>query len=447
LPDLTESTFDILITGIGGTGVVTIGALLGMAAHLEGKGVIVLDQTGLAQKGGAVTTHVRVGARPDAVRGTHIPDGRADLLLGCDLVVSAGNDILRLTAPGRTRAVVNLHETVTAEFTRQSRVYRFPGLRLRRCIEQQVGTEAASFIDANALATALLGDSIAANPFMLGYAWQKGLLPVSEEALLRAIELNGVAVELNKRAFLWGRHAAYNLDAVQRLTNPAAPPPPAESLEALVERRKHALTDYQNATYAARYEKLVQRVAVAESSRAPGRSGLAEAVARNFFKLMAYKDEYEVARLMVGSGFLARVDAMFEGGRELRFHLAPPMLARRDPVTGHLRKREFGPWILPVFRVLARLRRLRGTALDPFGYTTERRTERQLIDDYEALMEEVAARLDSGNHGLAVELASIPDAIRGFGHVKTASLQDAKRREAELLATFRAPPHVAAAAE
>ncbi len=446
LPDITGRTCNILLTGIGGTGVVTIGALLGMAAHLDGRGVVVLDQTGLAQKGGAVTTHVRIAGDPETVRGTHIPDGAADLILGCDLVVAAGAEALRLARAGRTRAIVNTHQTVTAEFTRHSTFYRFPADDLCRAIGRAVGEPGEDFFDAVALATGLLGDAIAANPLLLGYAWQSGTLPVSEEALLRAIALNGVAVELNRLAFAWGRRAAHDMASVRRAAGLDVPPPAPETLAALVERRAAFLADYQDAAYAARYRRTVARAAEVARRQAPGRTGLAEAVARNLFKLMAYKDEYEVARLLTDAAFHRRLDAMFEGRRRVVFHLAPPILARRDPSTGHLRKRAFGPWVLPAFRLLARVRRLRGTALDPFGRTAERRAERALVAEYEALVEEFASRLDGDNHACALELAALPDAIRGFGHVKAASLDGAKARRAMLLTAFRAPAAPSAAA-
>ncbi|HET6518516.1 MAG TPA: indolepyruvate ferredoxin oxidoreductase family protein, partial [Geminicoccaceae bacterium] len=437
LPELREP-YDILVTGVGGTGVVTISALLGMAAHLEGKGCGALDQTGLAQKYGAVTSHVRIAARPADIHAVRIADGNADLLLGCDLVVSAGADALAKVRHGRTHAVINAHETPTAAFVRSPDLDFRTG-ELRGLIADAVGRERASFVDATDLGLGLTGDAIAANVFLLGYAWQKGLVPVSREAMERAIELNGVAVDFNKRAFAWGRLAASRPEEVEALASRAAPEatgehePPARTFEEVVERRVRFLTAYQSRRYARKYREFVERVRAAERERTPGREGLGEAVARYLFKLMAYKDEYEVARLYTGTGFLDRVRNQFEGDYRLEFHLAPPALARRDPRTGHPRKRAFGPWVLRAFGVLTRFRFLRGTPLDPFGRAPERRTERRLIGEYRRTVDGLLADLNHDNHGLAVEIARIPEQIRGYGHVKERHLAEAKRREAELL--------------
>jgi len=293
-----------------------------------------------------------------------------------------------------------------------------------------------------ALATALLGDSIATNLFMVGYAWQKGLIPLSIEAIDRAIELNGVAVGANKKAMLWGRRAAHDVQAVEALAKPRQEPPSlhlSATPEEMIARRIAFLTDYQDAAYAARYQALVERVRAAETERAPGRAGLAEAVARYYFKLLAYKDEYEVARLYTNGEFVAKLRQQFEGNVRLRFHMAPPLLSRRDLETGHLQKREFGGWLFHAFRIAAKLRRLRGTPLDIFGYSAERRLERRLITDYEALIDEVLAGLTADNHRLAVDLASVPEHIRGFGHVKEQHLAQAMTHQAQLLALFRNP--------
>ncbi|MGF1608555.1 MAG: DUF6537 domain-containing protein [Kiloniellales bacterium] len=448
LPAL-DQPYGILVTGVGGTGVVTIGALIGMAAHIEGKGCSLLDMAGLAQKGGAVTSHVRLAATPEDIHAVRISAGGARLVLGCDLVVASGFEALSKVSSTNTTAVINSHETVTGDFTRNP-AYVFPGKRLRERIAEAAGEGRADFLDATRIATALMGDSIATNLFMLGYAWQKGLVPVSEAALHRAIELNGVAVEANKRAFLWGRRAAHDLPAVERAAQPKDEPQShhlSQSLDEMVARRVAFLTDYQDAAYAARYQALVERAKEVEASRTPGRSGLAEAVARYHFKLLAYKDEYEVARLFTETGFVEQIKAQFEGDAEVRVHLAPPLLAKRDLESGQLQKREYGPWMFRAFRLLAKLRWLRGTRLDIFGYTAERRHERQLIADYEALIEELLAGLGHDNHALALELAAIPDNIRGYGHIKEASIEAAKAHEAQLLAAFRNPAPTATAAE
>ena len=448
LPALDEP-YGILVTGVGGTGVVTIGALLGMAAHLEGKGCSVLDMAGLAQKGGAVVSHVRLAAAPEDIHAVRLSAGGARLVLGCDLVVAAGFETLSKMQPGATHAIVNSHQTITGDFTRNPDLH-FPSQQMHDLIREAVGEERVEYLDATRLATALLGNSIATNLFMVGYAWQKGLIPLSLEAMERAIQLNGVAVETNKAALLWGRRAAHDLAAVEALAKPRAEPRSHDlsgDLDELVARRVDFLTDYQDAAYAARYTALVERVRAAETARAPGMAGLAEAVARYYFKLLAYKDEYEVGRLFAAPEFAAKLGAQFEGDFKLHFHLAPPLFSRRDPETGHLIKREFGPWIFQAMKLLARLRGLRGTVFDVFGYSAERKRERRLIADYETLMDEVLGGLDTETHALAVELASVPEGIRGFGHVKERHLEVAEAHQSQLLQAFRNPETRKTAAE
>jgi indolepyruvate ferredoxin oxidoreductase len=437
-----DNPYGILVTGVGGTGVVTIGAIVGMAAHLEGKGFGALDMAGLAQKGGAVWSHLQIAAHPDDIKTVRLGSAGARLVLGCDMVVSASQKTMDTTRPGVTRMVVNTHQQMTGDFTRNVD-FKFPGPSLKRTITNGVGDAQAEFIEATRIATALIGDSIATNMFMLGFAYQRGLVPVSAEAIVKAIELNGAAVKMNQAAFLWGRRAAVDHAAVERLIAPKAAPDPSkrlsQSLDEVIQRRVEFLSDYQNAAYAERYRSLVERVRQTEAQKAKGLSGLTEAVARYSFKLMAYKDEYEVARLYTQTGFAQRIEAQFEGGYKLHFHLAPPLLAKRDPVTGELRKREYGPWIFTAFKLLARLRGLRGSALDIFGYTQERRTERQLISGYEQLIDEIVERLSPANHAVAVELAAIPEEIRGFGHVKLRNIETARAKQEKLLKQFRAP--------
>ena len=443
-----DAPYGILITGVGGTGVVTIGALLGMAAHLEGRGCAILDMAGLAQKGGAVVSHIRLAPQPEDIHAVRISAGGARLVLGCDLVVAAGFESLSKMTPGETHAIVNSQETVTGDFTRNPD-FHFPGQRLHELIAQASGGR-ADFLEATRIATALMGDSIATNLFMLGYAWQKGLVPLSKDAILTAIEVNAVAVEANQRAFLWGRRAAHDLAAVQAAAAPKAEPEShhlSQTLDEVIERRRRFLTDYQNAAYAERYLAMVETARGAESARTPGLDGFAEAVARYGFKLMAYKDEYEVARLFTEGNFEAKLRQTFEGDYKLHFHLAPPIVAEKDLESGRLKKKEYGPWIFTAFKLLARLRGLRGTPFDVFGYSAERRMERQLVRDYEALVDEVAARLEHDNHALAVALASVPERIRGYGHVKDAHLEAAKAQEAELLEALRTPQAAKSAAE
>ncbi len=440
--------YGILITGIGGTGVITLGALIGMAAHLEGKGGTVLDFSGLSQKNGAVMSHVRLAPGPEDLHAVRIAAGGAGLLLACDMVVAASPAALSRVEHGVTRAIVNSYLAPTAAFVVNPDI-DFETLAMQRALKAAAGDGGAEFLDGTGLATALMGDSIATNLFMLGYAVQKGLVPLGLAAIERAIELNAVAVESNKRTFAWGRLAAYDRAKVEALVRPVLPEEaaPAPGLAELVERRARYLADYQDAAYARRYRDAVAAVEAAERARGRGLSGLAEAVAKNLFKLMAYKDEYEVARLYTDGAFLRQLHRQFEGDFTLEFHLAPPLFAKRDPVTGAFQKSAYGSWVFDAFKLLARLKWLRGTRFDIFGVTAERRMERQLIADYQAVLNELCAALTPDNHALAVEIARVPEQIRGFGHIKWRNLVKAKEREASLLAAFRAPAARATAAE
>jgi indolepyruvate ferredoxin oxidoreductase len=444
-----EKPYGMLVTGIGGTGVITIGALLGMAAHIEGKGCTVLDSTGLSQKNGAVMSHVRIAATPEDIHASRIVPGAARLVLACDMVVAAGAEAFAAMEPGVTRAVVNSSVTPTAGFVSNNEI-DFQEAAMQRRIRDAVGADHADFVSATALATALLGDSIATNLFMLGYAFQKGLIPLSLESILQAIALNGVAVKMNQATFAWGRRAAadpsFVADAAQPTTR-AMPAAPLDDLGALVEHRAQLLTAYQNAAYAARYRGVVQSVAVVESGRLKGMGGLAEAVARTLYKLMAYKDEYEVARLYADPAFRRNLETQFEGKYRIEFNLAPPLLAKRDPATGHLIKQTYGPWLLTAFRMLAKFKWLRGTMLDPFGHTAERKMEQRLIGDYESLVRTMIASVTQENHALAIELAGAAERIRGYGHIKQQSMVQVKATEARLLARLQHAEPVLAAAE
>ncbi len=451
LPEIGQ-TYGIIVTGVGGTGIVTVGGILGMAAHLEGKGVGVIDMAGLAQKGGAVYSHMRIAERPEDIHAIRIAARGADLVIGGDIVVAGNKKVLAAVKPGRTAMVVNTSEFMPGDFTRNAD-FSLPTGRLRRAIEGAAGRERTHFVNASKLAAALFGSSLGQNIFMVGYAWQKGTIPISAAAIEQAIELNGEAVAMNKAAFAWGRRAAHDPAAVEALAKPAPGEEDgnrrlSQSFDETVARRAAFLTDYQDSAYARRYRTLVERVKNAEAAKTPGCGGLADAVARHLFKLMAYKDEYEVARLWSDGAFLKQLKNEV-GGENLRleFHLAPPLFARRDPATGLPRKTSFGPWMMRAFGILAKLKGLRGTAFDPFGYTKERRTERRLVADYEALLEEILARLAPENHAVAVGLAAIPEKIRGFGHVKARTLAAAKADEAALLERFRAaaPPLLKAA--
>ncbi len=446
-------TYDIIVTGVGGTGVVTIGGILGMAAHLEGKGVGVLDMAGLAQKGGAVYSHMRIAERPEDIHAIRIAAGHADLVLGGDIVVAGNKKVLAAVKHGKTEMVINLAEFLPGDFTRNAD-FSLPTERLKRTILADAGPEKTHFIDASRAAAALFGSTVGANIFMVGYAYQLGALPLAAASIMQAIELNGEAVAMNKAAFDWGRRAAADPSAIETLLKPSPDSGSdarrlSQSFDETVERRVAFLTAYQSARYARRYRSWVDKAKAAEAEFAPGRSGFAEAVARYLFKLMAYKDEYEVARLYSDGAFQRQV-ANELGGDNLRFHvhLAPPLFARIDKSSGEPRKMTFGPWMFTVFGVLAKFKFLRGTLLDPFGYSAERKTERALVRQYYTMLSEVLAKLTPENHHLAVGLAAIPEKIRGFGHVKQRHLKAAKADEAALFEQFRAgPPPLLKAAE
>ncbi|UTY56910.1 indolepyruvate ferredoxin oxidoreductase family protein [Massilia sp. erpn] len=435
-----EQPYNILINGIGGTGVITVGALMGMAAHLEGKGASVLDMTGMSQKNGSVTSHVKIATSPAHLRAQRIATGEADLILGCDMLTAGAADAVSKMRPGRTLAVVNLHEQPPGTFA-QNADWQYPVEEVRALISESVGAASnpgsVDFIDATKLATALMGDSIAANLFMLGYAWQRGRIPLSEASLLRAIEMNGVAVESNKRSFLWGRRAAVDLKRVEKVATPtqAIVVQMPQSLDAVIKKRIDFLTAYQDAAYAAKYAELVEQVRGKETALGLGNK-LSTAVAKNLFKLMSYKDEYEVARLYTDGRFVEQLKQQFEGDFSLKFNLAPPIFAKKD-AQGHLVKAEYGSWMWKTFQLLAKFKGLRGGALDIFGYTEERKMERALIVEYRELVADLLSRLGAGNHEQAVALAALPEKIRGFGHVKEKAVDAFREEKARLQAGFR----------
>ncbi len=438
-PALTHMPYSMIVTGVGGTGVVTISAVLGQAAYIESKGFGAIDMTGLAQKGGAVACHMRFAAAPDDIHAIRVGIAHADLILGCDLVVTASNKVLETVKPDQTAVVYSTHEMNVATFTLNPS-YKLPGGALARSIEDRVRRAPLFAIDAQRYAEKLFGDSIASNMFMLGYACQLGFVPVGAEAIEQAIELNGAAVDMNRNAFRTGRLAAHDIKAVDALM-PAESKPvaKAETLDGVIAHRKALLTAYQDAAYADRYEATVRTLAANERDKAGGRSGLALAAAKGLYKLMSYKDEYEVGRLYSAPEFKAALADQFAAHGRLEFHLAPPLLARRNKETGEPRKMTFGAWMLPVFGWLAKGKRLRGGAFDIFGMLAERRLERQMIVDYENLLAEVGQKLTPANHGLAIQLASNALDIKGFGHIKLKNYEHAKSREAKLLAQLSTP--------
>jgi indolepyruvate ferredoxin oxidoreductase len=432
---VAEKAWGIVVGGVGGTGVITIGQLLGMAAHLEGKGVVTQDAGGLAQKGGATWSHIQIANRPEAICTTKVDTAQADLVIACDAIVGAGKYTMSVMQPGRTFVALNTHGTPTAAFVRNAD-WQSPGARCEAVLRATVGADAVGAFDAEQAAEQLLGDSIYTNPLLMGYAWQRGCIPLAHAAIMRAIELNGVQVDNNKAAFEWGRRCAHDLASVQALfkAQQVIEFVRKPSLDEIVGKRVDFLTAYQDAAYAAQYRAFVDKVRAAEAPL--GGSALAEAVARYLFKLMAYKDEYEVARLHTDRAFTDRIASMFEGEYKLVHHLAPPAIAKKD-AQGHLVKEPFGPWMRSAFALLAKFKGLRGTAFDPFGRTPERKMERALIGEYRACVEELLKTLSADNRTLAAEIARIPEEIRGYGHVKERHLKAARVKWQALMQRWR----------
>ncbi len=435
--------YRILVTGIGGTGVVTVGALMSMAAHMEGKGVTVLDQAGLAQKGGAVTSHIHIAPTPEDISAVRIPAGRADLLIGCDMVVAGSYDSLAKLDVGIAKAVINSHPAPTMDFTLNPDA-PFPVQDTLDHIMQAVGEDACHLIEASEIATTLMGDAIATNLFMLGYAFQKGFVPITIQALEAAIELNGVAIEANKKAFAWGRKMAHDpefvLAEVEKLKGPVGIMTPSDDLQEMISRRSEFLNDYQNAAYAKQYENVISTV------RGAGNDELTKQAVKSLFKLMAYKDEYEVARLHTEAGFQQKIDRMMDGDYTVKYHLAPPLFAKKDN-DGHLKKAEYGPWVAKAFSKLAKFKFLRGTAFDIFGYTQERKDERKLITHFQGTISYVVEHLTPANIGIALELFELPMKVRGYGHVKEKAIAHYYAEHDHLMSLFKNPTEQPKAAE
>ncbi|SFU07142.1 indolepyruvate ferredoxin oxidoreductase family protein [Mesorhizobium sp. YR577] len=427
-----------IIDGVGGTGVVTVGAILGMAAHLEGKGCGMIDMAGLAQKGGSVFTHVRIAKTPEDINAIRVSAGKADLILGCDLVVSGAKKVLAAVREGHTIFVANTAEIMPGEFAR-SADFSLPTERLKKVIREAAGDNHAHFFDATRTATALFGNSLGANMFMLGFGFQHGGLPLSAEAVEKAIELNGEAVAMNIAAFRWGRRAAHEPEFVRGLVSQPGEAGGkreiAETLDDIIARRVEFLTAYQNAAYARRYSDRIAALRAAEAKASQGSTVVTEAAARNLFKLMAIKDEYEVARLYTDGSFLRQLTKQFQDYDRLEFHLAPPIMGRRT-TDGKPRKSSFGPWMMKGFRILAGLKGLRGSPLDVFSYTTERRMERALLARYEKDLDLIRTSLVAEKIEAATALASVPALIRGYGHVKAASATKAAGERERLVERF-----------
>jgi indolepyruvate ferredoxin oxidoreductase len=438
-PPLADA-YNVLITGIGGTGVLTVGSILGMAAHLDAKAASVMDITGMAQKGGAVVTHLRIGASKDKLFATRLWEESADLVIGCDLIVTTGQATLDLVRGETARIVVNDDVVPTAQFQSNQAIDLSQG-KLLNILVQRVGRDRVSSVPATSSAVRLLGDSIATNILMLGFAVQKGFMPISLAAIEQAIRLNGVAIEANLHALNWGRLAAHDPARLASMLAQAGgdetgEEPVSETLEQITARRIRHLTEYQNAAYAQSFADFVLKVRERESTNVPGSTAVTRAVAISLSKLMSYKDEYEVARLYSNGDFERRVQQQFAGNYTLKVHLSPPLFNPRDKVTGKPRKLAFGPWMFKVFKVLSRLKGLRGTRLDIFGYTAERRIERRLIEDYRKTIEGILPVLNRDNQALVASIAALPDTIRGYGHIKAESIEKYEAELSKLLASF-----------
>lgn len=441
-PPSLQTPWNIVVAGVGGTGVLTSAALIAMAAFIEGKGCATMNQTGLAQKFGAVVSHVRIANEQQQIKSVRIASGDADVLLGCDLVVAASRTALECVNSERSFAVINEAMQPTAEFVFDPDA-KMPDKELREAIDAEVGfdlggTAKTHYVNATELAHRLLGNTAYANLLLLGSAYQRGLLPVSGAALTRAIELNGVDVKKNIQAFNWGRYTIVDFEAVLALARlPAQPWQPLGDVDAIVDDRRARLIEYQDADYAQLYVERVEQVRRRELAL-NGHSNLllTKTIARNLYKLMAYKDEYEVARLFANARFRAEISENFSGDFKLKFHLSPPLFARIDPATGRPRKYAMPGWTQNVFSGLAKMKFLRGTPFDPFGFSEERRRERGWIDRYNSTLQIVLKKLTKDNRALAVELAALPEIIRGFGPVKLANMEKAEMLERELLARF-----------
>jgi len=439
LPSL-DKPFSILVTGIGGTGVVTIGALLGMASHLEDKGVSCLDVVGLSQKNGPVTSHLRIGKTPEDLHAVRIASQKADLILGCDIVTTAGMEALSKIAHGKTHLVVNNHVAPTSSFASNPN-QDLSSAGMEKALGDAAGEANSNFFPATKLAAALFGDAIASNLFQVGFAFQKGLIPLTLESIMRAIEMNGVAVNMNKRTFSWGRLAAVDM---QQVIDAAAPQmidasrQLPKTLDEIIAHRVEHLTGYHDSAYAAKYKQLVDTVRNVEKEKF-GKDDLSIAVAKYYAKLLAVKDEYEVSRLYTDGRFLKMLDTQFEGDFKLRFNLAPEHFSSRDPVTGRLKKRQYGPYMLKAFGLLAKMKFLRFTAFDIFNMSKHRKLERQLAVDYEKMVSYLLEKINAENYDTAVEIASLPEIMRGYDLVKEGFIKQAKEQEVQLLNQFNNP--------
>lgn len=427
-------TCGVLIAGVGGTGVVTIGALLGTAAHIEGKGVSIVDQMGFSQKGGPVTTHIQFANCQSEINAARLTSGGSDVLIACDMMTSSMDKVLETLNPNKTKAYINLEKTISSDFIHDPDL-KYPLDELQNRFSTMLAPENIEYLDATHMAVKLLGDSIGANLFLVGYAWQKGALPIGKEALFKAIELNGVKPDWNKQAFEWGRLAAHKPQAISELIK--IEPPKSKTDIEFIEARIADLILYQNASYAQRYKVLVQKIVDAEKNKTKGQNGLTRAVATYAYKLMAYKDEYEVSRLQTLPGFAEKLAETFDGNYKIKYHLSPPLISKKDPHTGRPRKYEIGGWITPILKIISNMKGLRGTPFDIFGYTLERKAERNLIIQYEATINMLIKGLTNDNYALAIDIANLPDKIKGYGYIKEESIKQYNKENKILIAKFR----------
>jgi len=434
-------THNLLVTGIGGTGVVTVGAVLGMAAHLEGKGASILDSIGLAQKNGSVLSHIRIAPSPEHLHAARVPLASADAVIGCDIVTAVGKEAMNTLRRNHTRAVINDHIAPTANFVLDPDI-DFDPAGLTQRISRSLGTGTVETIDGFKFALALMGDAIAQNLFMLGFAYQKGLVPVSRIAIERAIELNGVAIKMNKMAFAWGRLAAHSPDVVAHYAGIGSDKVPELTLDQEIERRMEFLINYQNKAYADKYRAFIGEVQHAEGRAVPGETRLSRAVVHGLFRLMAYKDEYEVARLYTDPAYMKKLKDTFKDGFSLKFHMAPPLISKTHPVTGERVKRTFGSYMMTGFKVLSKMKVLRGTPFDLFGLQDERKMERALIEEYRATLRDLLKGLTPANYDIAVQIAMLPQKMRGYGHVKQKNVRETKKLQEQMVADFSETPEM-----
>ncbi|MDG1707787.1 MAG: 2-oxoacid:acceptor oxidoreductase family protein, partial [Emcibacteraceae bacterium] len=433
--DVVNTEYNILVTGVGGTGVLTIGGILGMAAHVDGLASNLLDMTGLAQKGGAVLSHVRLGKDIDILRTPHIMTGCADLLIACDLVVAAAPNAIECVRSDRTKAIINGHNSPVSAFVENNAI-DFKQENLKRAVDAHTLESDRHYVEATELATILLGDGIATNMFMMGYAWQKGLIPLSLVAIEKAIELNGVAIDQNKMTFACGRMAAHDMAALQKFVEPyinsTSQDDISKSPNDMIRKRMAWLKEYQNQAYADQYTSMLEKVKLKDHGK------IYEAVAKSYYKLLSVKDEYEVARLYTNGDFLKKLNAQFDGDFKLKFHMAPPIFEKKNAV-GDIAKREFGPWMMTALKLIAKFKFLRGSVFDIFGYSTERKMERALISEYEVLVYKVLDKLDETNYQLCLEILEMPMSYKGYGHVKEKNIIKSKERLGTLLKMLNEP--------